>query len=160
MTTYEQELMSRITYEELAQFLKIVNTSLKLRDIGDFELGFMSDKESFLESMYILSKELDKTIFELYEKIKPITPERWGRITIEQWKKWAEKHNFQIVSNKNFNHVLSNNDFSAIIPLDQSDDMMFLIIETIMEEVYHLKEYDYLAKAKAIHDLVWELENL
>lgn len=198
MTTYEQELIGRLTTEEIKIWvekngieienlekwmndctgLKIINkNNEKLRFISSEEIISLFDKKLHLISS--LARELDKPIIELCYEIKPITTERLNKITIEQWKQWAEKYNFQFIEReipvtyfkppsnnmRSVYYIYNGCDEICIFPTIDEHGKWAMLLEIAriyllnkMKDKY--KPFDFLEQTKAIHDLIWELENL
>lgn len=142
MTTYEQELINRITEQEL-------ETWCKKNNIG------------FCGMFNTLSELTNKSIIELCYEIKPITVERLNAISIEQWKKWAERYggNFEesVYCSINYTQLVKIEYGKVTSTLRSYERFRELLAIKNKRFIFYL---NFLEATKAIHDLVWELENI
>lgn len=178
MTTYEQELINRISEQEILLWL-LNNRPQYSEESGDYYLSYqhlialyqaMKSKDKIYNFIsYLYNREvINKSIIELCYEIKPITIERLNKITIEQWKKICKKYklkfikqyenNFRITGNNyndstiyfDYNLINENNDFTIIQQFTN-------LIAQSNKKIYWSIGIDFI---KSIHDFVWELENI
>lgn len=191
MTTYEQELIGRITFEEVGKWLlkdrsiHFSNAIIRPKNKPSYNrikiIGCRTLKNnSVLPLLFFkdLARKANKSIIELCYEIKPITVERLNKITIEQWGRWLMRQNHDggawRVKNINGKNVVQWEWFDSNI---KADVVEFALPESKIKDLdvawntfllkivrYFILNaedlFDYVKQAKAIHDLVWELEQL
>jgi len=105
------------------------------------------------------------------QKYTPITEERLGAITIESWKKWAEKYNAIVhqksavisIQQEKYGYVhlatiFNFNEENEYISYMLDWDAFVLLLDIKYQRIKYVHEYDYINQAKKIYELVDELE--
>ena len=186
ITAYEHKFINeRISEHAIAEFISNnkceiiidINIDLCKPQLTEKQTAELYKRASVCE----LSKKLNKSILELCFEIKPITVERLNAISVEQWTRLAEKHNIkhntcvakcgEVSEDYDIKELWLDVDWSLPIRFNKDKNDIglekqdqFYWHDILKDLIFYINKnfdrLDILELAKAIHDLVWELENI